>query len=388
MSISVTSKLKPRILFVSHLANYSGASLLFNSILENVDPLKEWDKIVLLRRGGDTVDEIIRSAPAYIIDNGGVLALSEPIPGCQSKYDDLNAFFGDVMPDLVYSNTVTNTEVVACASNLGIPVVVHVHETKPAFQKYCGPYPQVTLNASHLICVSKSVMDYLVQDYNVPNERVSLVFGGIDTKHIDSMLDRPSLEVKQDLGVPSDALVIGGAGDMVLHKGVDIWLQMARRVYLSVAHLNPYFIWVGNDKKEYGQEMKRNIPMMGLEGRVIFTGEKQNPFPILNIMDIFVMSSRYEALGLVNIEAAYLGKPVVCFRCSGGPKEIVEDDAGIVVELLDAFDLAEGVVQLANDADRRKVIGARARRKVFEKFQINDKIAAVRDILRKTLKHI
>jgi len=381
--------MKPvRILFISHIATRTGAPIQLCNLLYHLDPSGLWEKRVLIRQQSETSElekEFAQACVTYLMQ-GEVIIPSRFSPEVMG---DEYATFADFLecwnPDLVYSNTVTNGALVKLAHELKIPVIIHVQEMKPAFQKYTTGFLEETLSSAHFVCVSQAVRDYLARDYGIPEERLSLVHNSVDTKKIDRLLNKTRKDIRAELGIPGQATAIGGAGWMSLHKGVDLWLQVARRVAVELPEVDSYFLWVGYNQDSYAAQMSRDVGMLGLEGRVIFTGAVSNPYPYINAMDVFVMSSRHESIGLVSIEAAYLGKPVVCFGCSGGAREVVGTEAGAIVECLDSYEMAKEVIKLITNESLRRQQGAYAKRRVLRHFEIKDKAKDVQVIIEKVL---
>jgi glycosyltransferase involved in cell wall biosynthesis len=85
--------------------------------------------------------------------------------------------------------------------------------------------------------------------------------------------------------------------------------------------------------------------------------------------DFFVLSSRFEGLPLVLIEAMSSGLPCLSFRCKYGPEDIIEDGKnGILVEDGNIQQLAEKILWMCNHEKERNIMGIQAR-KTSEKYK-------------------
>jgi glycosyltransferase involved in cell wall biosynthesis len=91
----------------------------------------------------------------------------------------------------------------------------------------------------------------------------------------------------------------------------------------------------------------------------------------MNLFDVFTLTSREDPYPAVVLEAAALGKPIVCFQQSGGAPEFVEGDCGFVVPYLDVEAMAGRIAELLDDDDLRTRLGEAARRKVGMQHDLN-----------------
>jgi glycosyltransferase involved in cell wall biosynthesis len=92
-------------------------------------------------------------------------------------------------------------------------------------------------------------------------------------------------------------------GRLCHQKGYDILLDYFAKVHARRPDMRLYMLGDGPDREKLTEQMKR----LGLEGVVTMLGNQPNPFPYLDKMDGFVLTSRYEGQGIVIWEAKTLG---------------------------------------------------------------------------------
>jgi glycosyltransferase involved in cell wall biosynthesis len=145
------------------------------------------------------------------------------------------------------------------------------------------------------------------------------------------------------------------------HKGIDILLMAMKTVYDNSHDVD--LVIVG-----HGAQMKRLIEIASLlkiENRVIFKGtinDETEKKCLLHNCEFFVLPSRVEPFGIVNLEAMAAGKAIVAAR-TGGIPEIVKDGVnGILVEPYNDKALAEGMMRLLNDKELRERLGRNGRK--------------------------
>ncbi|MCK0714453.1 glycosyltransferase [Chromohalobacter sarecensis] len=79
-------------------------------------------------------------------------------------------------------------------------------------------------------------------------------------------------------------------------------------------------VFVGDGELEHAQALVREL---GLESRVVFLGQKANPYPYIRHADLLVLASDYEGFGRVIAESLICGTPVVSTDCPSGPRDIL-----------------------------------------------------------------
>lgn len=106
--------------------------------------------------------------------------------------------------------------------------------------------------------------------------------------------------------------------------------------------------------------LQRQIDSLHLESLVCLDGRCDDMASVYRRTDILAMSSRYEGLPLVLIEAMWCGVPCVAFDCPHGPAELLSDGRGVVVPDGDVQLLAEKIIDLIRHPDKRRTLGMAA----------------------------
>jgi glycosyltransferase involved in cell wall biosynthesis len=109
-------------------------------------------------------------------------------------------------------------------------------------------------------------------------------------------------------------------------------------------------------------QLARQASTLGISTRVIFAPFSDDPFSLYSQCGIFVLSSRFEGLPFVLIEAMTCGAPCISFDCPNGPREVIRNNVnGLLVpaERVDA--LASAIVKLGEDPILRLRLGNAAR---------------------------
>ncbi len=143
---------------------------------------------------------------------------------------------------------------------------------------------------------------------------------------------------------------------------------------------------VGNGEDE--QALLAQCARLNLENSILFTEPIRNVKVYYQNSSIFVMSSRFEGLPLVLIEAKAYGLPIVSFDCETGPREIIRDHIdGVLVPSGDTQKLAEALADLMANEGKRKLLGSNSQQNMNE-FSLPAFLNAWEELLHcETLKH-
>ncbi|NIO21873.1 MAG: glycosyltransferase, partial [Candidatus Aenigmarchaeota archaeon] len=101
---------------------------------------------------------------------------------------------------------------------------------------------------------------------------------------------------------------------------------------------------------------------------------------ILASFDIFVLPSRSEGFGRVNLEAMAMGKPVISTNVGGIPEVVLDGVTGILVPPGNSRELAHAIMKLLNDSELRESLGREGRRRVEEHFTLQAHVQRIQEI--------
>lgn len=100
---------------------------------------------------------------------------------------------------------------------------------------------------------------------------------------------------------------------------------------------------------------------LGIAGRVHFVGQLDNPHPAMAGASMLVLSSKYEGMPMVLVEALALGKAIVATDCPTGPRAILDHgEAGMLVPVGDVSALAEAMARVLQDETLRRTLSTHA----------------------------
>ncbi len=123
-------------------------------------------------------------------------------------------------------------------------------------------------------------------------------------------------------------------------------------------------IGTGPEEKDLKQYVYKN----DLSGYVAFTGHKKNVFEELSKMDLFILPSKSEGLGIAITEAMAVGLPVIASNVGGFPEVVIDGVTGFLIPEKDPALLAGAVINLMSNLERGRTMGEKGRERAFKVF--------------------
>ena len=136
--------------------------------------------------------------------------------------------------------------------------------------------------------------------------------------------------VREQLNISDDCIVVGHVGRFQFQKNHELLVDIYNNFHKK--HSNSKLLLVGQGVEE--DNIKNKVKTLGLENDVIFMGARDDVHEIFQAMDVFVLPSRFEGLGIVLIEAQAAGLP--CVTTKNKVPEIVNITGNVDFVDLDA----------------------------------------------------
>jgi len=204
---------------------------------------------------------------------------------------------------------------IAVASVTGKPLIVHIHSTE--FDRN-GEFIHQAIyeierrgmhRADKVIAVSHLTQNILVTRYDVPEDRIAIVYNGVENGKPHPDVDLDSAKVKK-----SDQIVLY-LGRVTHQKGPEYFVHAAKKVLEKEDKVK--FVMAGS-----GDKVKEVIELAAREGighKLLFTGFLHGPEVerIFKMADVYVMPSVSEPFGIATLEAISHDVPVIVSKQSG-----------------------------------------------------------------------
>lgn len=229
--------------------------------------------------------------------------------------------------------------------NYNIPVYLSVHNTlkndlncrnfigrKHKIYKLHNAYS----NADGIIAVSQGVAEDIVKYTGISRQKIKVIYNPVPIQDIimkaNENLDHPWF-------LPGQPPVVLGVGRLVPQKD----FQTLLRAFNLIRKNRECRLLILGEGPERSK-LETMVTRMDLENDVSLPGFEENPFKFMKHASIFVLSSAWEGLGLVIVEALACNTPIVATNCPSGPAEILEHGRyGHLVPVKDEYSMAKAI---------------------------------------------
>jgi glycosyltransferase involved in cell wall biosynthesis len=333
-------------------------------------------QVFVASSGGDLVKKLAaNSVPHFEID---IDTSSELNPKILPAAYHLFWVIKENNIELVHTHT-RLTQVMARALSL-ITGVAHVSTCHGFFKPRIGRR-LFGCWGSKIIAISDAVREDLVRAFRIEKSRVALINNGIDMEVFNKTYSRHEKDaIRRAFGL-KDGPVVGVIARLSSVKGHQYLVRAMKIVLQRFKNAQLFVVGEGEEEKNLRDLAAR----LGIEKSVNFTKSVLDTSMVLAVIDVFVLPSVKEGLGLALIEALAAGRPAVASDV-GGIYSVVKDNVtGLLVPAKEPESLAEAIQKLLEDSQLAARLASNGQRYVRQHFALGDMVKKVEAVYREAL---
>lgn len=323
-------------------------------VLQLCDTMKySVDKIVVCSMGGANVERLEKMGiKHYEIPDIEIKKISTIFKTCKTvskiiKYENINivhthhrmaAFYTRVLSffkKFTFINTAHNT-----------------FEDKRFLTRF-------SLKKAKLIAVGERVKKNLTDFYGMDESCVRVMYNSVEEFN-DNIKVIHDFQKYREQGY----VLVGNIGRLSPQKGMSYFVEAANKVLIRGKKVKFFIVGDGSEREMLSEQIKN----LNREDDIILLGQRQDIQNVMKQIDFVVLSSLWEGLPLIPLEAFSVGKPVVATNVDGTP-EIVEDNInGLLVEAKNSEQLSEAMLKLIDNEELIAKYGNSAYKTYVNKF--------------------
>ncbi len=339
-------------------------------LLTRLDPTR-YDVDVVSLSPGSSVRKLERHGiPVTVIDE----------PDDAIATGAVAALLSDLRPEVIHNHMyraeLVGTRAAIALGEIGRPrpyVVSTVHSSRVRSEEDHQQLRLLTPRIDRLIAVSRSIVEKLEHEGR-DTAPISLIHNGVDLERYDHQ--EPCCTLREEYGLPAEGPIVGVVARLEPEKGHPTLLEAWRSVVAAVPDATLLVVGEGSRR----EALEALAVELGVADRVVFTGRRDDVPAVTAALDVAVLPSYREALGLTILEAMALSRPVVASNVGGIPEMVEDGITGLLVPPRDAEALATAIVRLLRDHPLADTLARAGHDLVHERFCIELMVAAVEAI--------
>jgi glycosyltransferase involved in cell wall biosynthesis len=217
--------------------------------------------------------------------------------------------------------------------------------------------------ATQLVAVSDAQRRQIIDFHGLSPDRIMTIVNGV-SGHTRPNDGEARAARRAQCGFGPDDIVVGCVAVLSEQKGVTYLIQAAREFLKFDDRLR--LLVVGGGPLQ--PALKADAERIGLGPRAVFTGWQPDGVEWLKALDVFIMSSLWEAMPMALLEAMAAQKALVVTDVADNRAILENGRCGIVVPPRDAAAIADGVRRIVQDPDAAREMARRAGERFAAQF--------------------
>lgn len=255
----------------------------------------------------------------------------------------------------------------------GIPCISHVRGTEELtrIERVCGKRVDgfITLNSA-MYNLYRGVFG---------EGKVFMILNGVD---LDEFKGLDQHRLRSEFKIPEGSVIVGTIARLIPGKGLPEFLKAAAQV--ARVRKDVLFFIVGDDPLKnhlFEQELRLLALKEDLNGRVVFTGWRNDVLDVMAGLDLVVQCSTFpEGMSLTPIEAAALGKPVITSDVPGYSDSVEDGVTGFIVPAGNTEMLSRRILDVIQNRDLGLTLGMNGKNKVLRELDVRFTVKKIEEI--------
>jgi len=298
---------------------------------------------------------------------------------------------------IVCSNTnpFSNFAIKQIAIQLGIPYIVVEGLVEPhlaeRFAQYLDELSHHYTQAKAVIAVSHDNLSLLHNLFRLSKNHGQVIYCGRPAQYFTPTDDSGRDRLRQELNIPSDAVVCFTAARIETRKGYQHQLEAIKQLMHSPVWPQVYFVWAGGGifEPQLETQLQEAVKQLGITDKVKFLGQLADVSDWLDAADIFVFPSQLEGMPLCVMEAMAKGLPVIASAVSGIPEELGDTGKLLPDPKIDSHATVRELVTAIQDwvinPELRHNLGQAGKRRAEEMFREERMINETVEVIERAL---
>ncbi|MGH7930215.1 MAG: glycosyltransferase family 4 protein, partial [Candidatus Binatia bacterium] len=330
--------------------------------------------------GGRLIEEArTNGIPVYVVPD--LIRQIHPVKDCRALFI-LSKLFRSRQYHIVHTHSTKGGVLGRLAAWLAqVPVIVHTVHGIPfemngdmKSRLYIGMEQVMGTVTDRLVCVGKELCREVGEWAIVPNEKLVTIYSGIDFSSY--VAQRSALVVKRELGIEDAWPIVGCIGRLSQQKAQHYLLQAISLLKKDYPKIKLLLVGEG----QLRPLLEKQIQALGLSTHIRLLGQRDDVADLLQVFDIYAMSSRWEGVGRALTEAMHCARPIVATAVNGVTELIIHEETGLCAPPHDPTALAAAINRLALDPELARRLASNAQRKAGDLMDARQMVLALEEL--------
>ncbi|MBI9073496.1 MAG: glycosyltransferase family 4 protein [Melioribacteraceae bacterium] len=214
----------------------------------------------------------------------------------------------------------------------------------------------LSYKADKIIAVSEAVKKHLINNFNLPITKISVLNNFIDPNKIN--ISKKKDELLKELKIDSEKKILLFSGRLSREKGLDILLKAFDSIFIN--NKNIVLLVIGDSELNEGSQKF----IEDKKDSVVYIESQKEIFNFINIADLIILPSRTDSFPFAMLEAGFLKKAIIGSRVDGIAEFIENEVDGILFASEDVEELSDKINLLLSRPDKCVKLGENLYRKV------------------------